>query len=321
MMALKSTTCAISLVIFALFFYWNVVFNGKFLRSNFSAAPLTDLDFSSSTIVSSNSSFSTALAASDSLGFFLDIPDEQWKIQKQIALSRRHIHIPRSPLSDSRQFYQENWDPDFSCACEDKIGRDGDGHKWVCDPHRIKRDCIVYSIGCNGDFSFEQALQKRLPFCEIHVFDFTDYSWRVPFGLKVEYHTWGLKPFRDENLEVTQSGRYVNNTVWRRDKTKDWKTFPEIVELLGHQGKVIDIFKIDCEGCEYYTYKDWFSSNVMIRQLLVEVHGTPPIVNDFFKYIHDQSYSLFHKEPNIMYGGGENIEFCFLKMSPSFFGQ
>lgn len=51
----------------------------------------------------------TSLATSDSLGFFNDIPDEIWKKQKEIALFRKHIHIPKTHLYPEKDYYQENW--------------------------------------------------------------------------------------------------------------------------------------------------------------------------------------------------------------------
>ena len=241
-------------------------------------------------------------------------------MQKHIANARQHIHSPKSPHDPARSYYQQNWDPDFSCPAEDKLGAMGDGHKWVCDPHRIaaQKDCLIYSVGSNGDFGFERAIQNILPNCEIHVFDFTDFSSWIPSGLKVDYHAWGLKPVHDENIPVTESAPFAQNTLWRSQPELNWKTFPEIVEHLGHTGRFIEIFKIDCEGCEWYTYKDWFE-NVQIRQILVEVHGTPPIVDDFFSHIHSLNYVMFHKEPNIQWTGGDCLEFSFLKVNNSFF--
>jgi Methyltransferase domain len=257
------------------------------------------------------------MAARDSLGFFQDWPDELWKIQKQISLARKHEH-PRiaKPRNDkpepSTHWYQKNWDPDFSCPAEDKIGNMGDGHKWVCDPHRIasQKDCLIYSVGSNGKFDFEEGIQQRLPFCEIHVFDFTDYSGRVPKGLNVTYHSWGLKPsYSSNNIPGTP--------LWVSKNTLEWKSFPEIVDILGHSDRLIEIFKIDCEGCEWHTYKDWLNFN--IRQILVETHRTPPMVNDFFSDIHATNFVMFHKEANILGTGGRAIEFSFLKMNGSFF--
>lgn len=41
----------------------------------------------------------------------------------------------------------------------------------LADPHRIAKsdDCLVYSIGSNNDFSFEEAVLKHIgQHCEIH---------------------------------------------------------------------------------------------------------------------------------------------------------
>lgn len=308
-MALRQSsiyTLALALLLLLHFLWrWNLA-SQNLLRSK-------DCSYLPPSSLSVNTTTSTSIAASDSLGFFDDIPDDLWKIQKQISKSRQHIHIPKTPLHPSRTYYQQNWDPDFSCSAEDKIGSMGDGHKWVCDPHRIasQQKCLIYSVGSNGDFTFERAVQTLLPNCEIHVFDFTAY--KIPMGLDVTYHSFGLKPVHDENITVTVLDPYAKNTLWRAKPELDWKTFPEILTDL------IDIFKIDCEGCEFYTYKDWFQASVKIRQILVEVHGTPELTDDFFSHIHSQNYVMFHKEPNIQWSGGDCLEFSFLKLNGSFF--
>jgi len=315
----RHTLALVAVVLFP-FVCWNIYSNKDLLLSHYSA--ITDSGSKYFSSLSSDSAVTTSMAATDSLGFFDDVPDDLWKVQKQIAQARQHIHIPNTPLHPAKRYYQQNWDPDFSCAAEEKCGAMGDGHKWLCDPHRIasQKECIVYSVGSNGDFSFEAAIQKLLPQCEIHVFDFSNFAYRVPKSLNITYHVWGLKPVQDENITVTKSSPWVGNTLWRSKPELDWKTFPEIVSLLGHTGKVIDIFKIDCEGCEFYTYKDWFEASAEIRQILVEVHGTPNIVNTFFSHIRSENYVMFHKEPNIEWSDGNCEEFSFLKMSSSFFG-
>ena len=79
----------------------------------------------------------------------------------------------------------------------------GDGPKWVCDPHRITHiakeriksnknnseyipSCVIYSIGSNGDFQFELGMQEivGVGVCEIHIFDMDDYEKDIPKELK-----------------------------------------------------------------------------------------------------------------------------------------
>ena len=126
---------------------------------------------------SSSSSGSFQLAYEESLGFFDDVPEDEWLLKKQIAKSRVHVNLEGTTNLQPQRFYQSNWNPDFACEMEDFIGPGGDGGKWVCDPHRVNRPgCLVYSVGSNNHFDFELYVQKSLPNCEIHIFDFDDYS-------------------------------------------------------------------------------------------------------------------------------------------------
>jgi hypothetical protein len=271
-------------------------------------------------------SFSQALW--DSLGFFDDIPNSLWANQKEVAINRRHHRFPndvRREIESSRAWYQTNWDPDFSCPVEDMLGDNGDGHKWVCDPHRLERQskeriargksgCLVYSIGSMGVFDFERDVKKVMPSCEVHVFDITNFTDRIPEGLDLHFHGWGLKASYELPADLQQG-------IWQQTNMNDatFKTIQETVKELGHEGRSIDIFKIDCEGCEWRSYKDWLMDDVDIRQIQVEVHGTPAVAPQFFQDIHDANFVMFHKEPNIQYSDGSCVEFSFLKMASSFF--
>lgn len=87
------------------------------------------------------------------------------------------------------------------------------------------------------------------------------------------------------------------------------------MEELGHER--VDLFKIDCEGCEWQSYQDWAQAD--LRQILVEVHNSPPaVVNDFFFKLHDAGFVIFHKEPNTQFSNGNCQEIGFLKMAKSF---
>jgi hypothetical protein len=153
------------------------------------------------------------LAYRESLGFFDDITTAHWQKLKDITKSKfhhasgYHPHTPNDPT-----YYQTNWDPDFSCLFEESIGQlNADGHKWVCDPHRLATkhdDCLVYSFGSNGNFFFEQHLHGVAPNCEIHVFDPKDYADEMNgAGLNgSNFHVWGLKAsYENDKKEIKTS--------------------------------------------------------------------------------------------------------------------
>lgn len=256
------------------------------------------------------------LAFQESHGFFTDISDTQWNMMKlkAHAMQPNTRGNPLAPTSPNAWF-QNHYEPEFTCLLERRIGRLGDGGKWVCDPHRITAShdsCLVYSVGSNGDASYEAAiLQDVSPNCEIHVFDFGNYAQSVAqqtnHNPNVHYHAWGIS-----------------------DSTEGvFQTLKDTVEKLGHGGRTIDIFKIDCEGCELDTVASWFDANVTLQQIVVELHPSMsllwrptmklPETVHFFTTLHKHGYVITHKEPNIQYqGAGLCVEYNFLLTSPEF---
>jgi len=264
------------------------------------------------------------VAKRESLGFFDDIPSQTWDRMKEKVKSMspnfNPYYIPFENGGDLRfrvkkpgNFYQNNYEPDFVCQHERRIGRLGDGGKWICDPHRIahQEDCLVYSVGSNNDFSFEQAVLDKIgPHCEIHTFDFGNYQegagklgFRLHQGVKlpaVNYHKIGLGA----------------------DNPPRFKSLKTVVNMLGHNNRTIDIFKIDCEGCEWTTAKHWFEADVTLRQIQVELHKSDVVETpQFFDMLYENNYVITHKESNIEWTGPRDvcIEYALLKLAPEFF--
>jgi hypothetical protein len=56
--------------------------------------------------------------------------------------------------------FQKYWQPTFSCDEPVRVGRMGDGGKWVCNPYNMRMAAdwantkvLVYSLGSSGDVS------------------------------------------------------------------------------------------------------------------------------------------------------------------------
>lgn len=263
------------------------------------------------------------MALEESNGFFYDVSDSDWEMQRKITKMRvnnKNAEYPMAGAHNSPAWYQENWEPDFSCRMEQRIGGMGDGGKWMCDPMRLpvvakmreeklgsegKQGCLIYSVGSEGNFMFEDGVRDLLGVdaCEIHIFDPGAYGKKMGEKENMFYHAIGLGPSYGPGSE-----RPPHN----------FKTIQQIKKDLGHEGRTIDIFKIDCEGCEWKTYKDWADPEVDIRQLLVEVHEVPPEAQDFFTHLQNAGFVIFHKEPNIQYGGGKCNEYALLKLDKEF---
>ena len=100
--------------------------------------------YTTSTIRGSND---FKLANQQSYGFFNDISSNQWLIHQKIVANYQPHSNPEDPLefvpghakrkisyfNSPQAFYQTNYEPNFSCALERRIGGNGngDGPKWV----------------------------------------------------------------------------------------------------------------------------------------------------------------------------------------------
>jgi len=288
------------------------------------------------------------LAKEQSFGYFATTSNDKWKLKQQRVKEATRHAFPDDVLrfiDEPNAWYHNNWDPDFTCQHERKIGGSslGDGPKWLCDPHRLapsilyrqqhqattttetpESGCLIYSIGINTDgLNFEHEildlLHKDDTNCEIHVFEPENEKFNnemiksstlsIPEGSSITFHPWGIKGSTD----VKDPYRF--------------KSFQDTINLLKHNGRDIDILKVDCKMCEWNIYHDWFDVGKTgighIGQILVEVHGSPEhVVNDFFEtLVNEQGYVIFHKEANTEFYGGNCQEYSFLKLRRDFFSS
>lgn len=232
------------------------------------------------------------LSSMDSSGF-LQYTDEQWVRMRAV---HRNQSLKQKGLESviGSEFYQFNWEPTLSCAMEQRIGIMGDGGKWICDAYKVAEaeECNVISVGSNNDWSFEEAMHLLNPRCKIFTFDHTIIPSNVP--PYVSFHGIGLGS--------NDTGKLL--------------TLKSALRLIGLEDKTIDIFKIDCEGCEKDIFREMLKPD--LRQILIEIHGASWNVHAFFEAMTSAGYVIFHKEANTYGCRGDCIEYGFIKLKIGF---
>lgn len=233
---------------------------------------------------------------SESDWFFCE-PNYLWVERKQIYRLQNKLNMMK--MSDEI-FFKSNWEVNFHCSHRMRIGKMGDGGKWVCDPFKLrdKNDCVVYSAGSNGEFSFEMEMKKLLPKCSIFTLDSKKYS--CPKGLCTFHQI------------VLGNGSTLNSKTWKM-----------LTTALGHSNRIIDIFKIDIEGAEYEFFTDMLNSNTSVkllpRQILIEVHpAIVPEMHRLFEAFQRNHYVIFSREPNLI-SGPALFEYAFFRLNEAFF--
>jgi hypothetical protein len=249
------------------------------------------------------------LSMNESDGWFCEL-DSDWKRRKML----HHIQDKHNRISDSRTlFFQNNWEPTIQCAFERRLGRFGDGGKWVCDIHRFEQinnnntSFLIYSLGSNGDFSFEQAIKEQLPNGEIHTFDMNLYKCPA-------------------NICTFHQARLGDG---KGDGSKSLQT---VMKELGHQKREVHILKVDIEGSEFNLFEQLFQTSTknesevpFIRQILFEIHlsgfkdeESSRRTHHLFELFRLNNYAIFHKEANLF--DPKNVfEYALLRLNRAFF--
>eukprot|EP00980_Cylindrotheca_fusiformis_P004212 scaffold913_cov71-Cylindrotheca_fusiformis.AAC.5 len=317
--------------------------------------PSQQLSSSSSLLSSSSSSF-FYMAYRDSGGFFTDITNDEWALMKQRTKEIRQNN------SFQMMMMMEDMEPDFACLYERRLGGAGNGAtKWIlCDPHNVDdvdADCLVYRVGSAArrkeeeeeEFHFEKSIQSEIGnHCEIHTFVLLDptidgrphlAAAAPPPPPGVKYHNWGFRSEQGRNETTSPSSSSHEEVLPATTRTKFFKTMKETVQELGHEGRVIDILRVDyyCddEGCRdewttttttTMTYDEgWFNSlfflleatTTTFRQILVQIHNPPPPLDDnsrvykkesvlLFLGLQKHNYVTFHKE----YNNNDHVHDC-----------
>jgi len=175
--------------------------------------------------------------------------------------------------------------PTWRCRTEEIIGENvmnaypTDGPKWICTEliPLPPQECLVLSLGIDGEVSFDLMLKKRYPHCEIHAFDLLDVAPSIQDQL---------------NKAGIISHKHIVSGL------------NETLKTIGKLGKEVALLKMDIEGGEWSVLPLMLKEHVKVRQLQVELHS--PHENTFVSLFDDMDrhgWKIFHREFNPFCGG------------------
>ena len=246
----------------------------------------------------------------------------------QGAIRSRNLKIIETQNKLVFQKTPEIWflyEPLWACPDIELVGSFHDGVKWVCGLRRMRKGCIIYSFGSNGDDQFESDILKKTS-CEVFTFDPTMSSEQEKMlspSVHKNFLGIGLAEY-DGVMKIGGIEREVRN-------------LRTIMEDLKHER--IDILKVDIEGAEYDVFEELFSSGFPdVDQILVEVHAFTHLqqlnkdgsvvqnpsklrvrLDRFFEILEKAGFRLFHKEINVLWSrpmySNMGIEYAFIRAS------
>ncbi|XRB17673.1 methyltransferase [Pseudoscourfieldia marina] len=211
--------------------------------------------------------------------------------------------------NNARAWWQRFWEPCIACKDEERIGRIGDGGKWICDPQLVlSKPCSVLSVGSSNEFSFEREMVERFR-CTIHIYDHT--SIPPTPGVDIPAHLMHLVKFHRTAFGTTVVDEQTTTLSVMVDN---------LIQAAGTDR--VDIFKIDCEGCEFSSFQSPENVQIVqkkVVQMQMEIHFGPnslqQVSNLWFAMVNKFGMVPFHKEANIefpMGGDGLALELAFL---------
>mmetsp|Transcript_27000 Transcript_27000/g.78603 ORF Transcript_27000/g.78603 Transcript_27000/m.78603 type:complete len:331 (-) Transcript_27000:299-1291(-) len=189
----------------------------------------------------------------------------------------------------------------WRCSIEQRIGKIGDGGKWVCNPqdlawNALQRQCIVYSFGSAGEVSFEQEVIDKYQ-CDVHTFDPTlDTSMKIHMrnipGL--HFHPVGIEEHKGDPGPVSSSGE-------RGMQRRGFRSLRQVMATLKHEW--VDVLKVDIEGNEWDLFNNDLlcSQSLPASQVLVELHYREE--GDLYSFMwgmYAHGFRIFRREANVL---------------------
>jgi hypothetical protein len=114
------------------------------------------------------------------------------------------------------------------CTPMSRLGASGDGGKQLCGVENLAPGCVIYSLGSNNHFDFEEAALAATP-CEIFTFDCTSNPPVQDYGPRLHF----------ERICLGDGGA----------GDPRFRTLADIAAERGHSR--IDLLKTDIEGFEF----------------------------------------------------------------------
>lgn len=156
--------------------------------------------------------------------------------------------------------------PLLPCASLKRYGNSRATGKQLCGLDTLSKNvCIIYSLGSNNNFQFEDAILSQTS-CRVHTFDCTSLPPKQDHPrLKFHQICLGEQSSLQESI-YPQSGKkqQVNLTFMKFDR---------ILQMNEHQR--IHVLKMDIEGGEYSVFADLFENANRLElpfQISVESH-------------------------------------------------
>lgn len=189
---------------------------------------------------------------------------------------------------DSFPALWDMFEPFYNCHLKERVGELGDGGKWMCDLHdlkRLHRRCVVYSFGSSGIVGFEKAVIAKTN-CDVYIFDPT------------------MSKQKEERVKAIPGVTFVPTGLYSEETTlaKVGKVAPlkDLMKMLKHDH--VDILKVDIEGSEWPAFNNaiWKEPNAPFSQLLIELHHIDINTTiEFFDGAKKHGFRIFSKEPNL----------------------